>query len=49
MLEVKSIVSKIMRHYELVRCDDRNIKLQADLILKTVDGVFIKIKPRILI
>lgn len=46
MLEVKSIVSKMIRHYELVKCD-KKIKLQADLILKTVDGVFIKIKPRI--
>lgn len=46
MLEVKSIVSKMIRHYELVQCD-KIIKLQADLILKTVDGVFIKIKPRI--
>lgn len=47
MLEVKTIVSKMIRHYELVRCNDKKIKLQADLILKTVNGVFIKIKPRI--
>lgn len=47
MLEVKSIVSKMIRNYELVPCNDKKIKLQADLILKTVDGVFIKIKPRI--
>lgn len=48
MLEVKSIVSKLVRHYELVKCDSKEeIKLQADLILKTVDGIHLKIKPRI--
>lgn len=48
MLEVKSTVSKILRHYRLESSGlKEKVRVQADLILKPADELFIKINNRI--
>lgn len=48
MLEIKSTVSKILRHYRLESAGLKgNIRVQADLILKPADELFIKLENRI--
>ena len=48
MLEIKSLVSKVLRHYE-IEVIDKNAEpiLIAEIILKTKNVLKFKIKPRI--
>lgn len=45
MLEMKSTISKVIRHYELLPSYEK-VTLTSDLILKTVDGVRLKVAKR---
>lgn len=46
MLELKSTISKILRHYELLPVPDFQPTLVIHLILKSINGVLIKFKER---
>jgi len=49
MLEMKSLISKVLRHYELQLADDYTEPvLIAELILRSENGIKVTIKPRIL-
>ncbi|XP_077287754.1 uncharacterized protein LOC143912344 [Arctopsyche grandis] len=48
MLEMKSSISKVLRNYELLPSPEK-FTLSSDIILKTTDGVKIKIKERFLL
>lgn len=47
--EMKSICSKMLRHYELFLGDQskKELTLIAELILRPDDGIFLHLKPRI--
>lgn len=48
ILEVKAMIVKMIRNYELIEADSKDeLKLQSDIILKSANGVHLKIKPRI--
>lgn len=46
MLEIKSTVSKILRHYELLEVSDFKPILSMEAIIKSSNGVLIAIKER---
>ncbi|XP_072390708.1 cytochrome P450 4c3-like isoform X1 [Diabrotica undecimpunctata] len=46
MLELKSVVSKILRHYELLPAANFTMKLAPELILISKSGVYLSIKER---
>lgn len=47
LLEEKSILSAVLRNYELEACERReDITLKGELILRPRDGLQVRIKPR---
>uniref|UniRef100_A0A182PZB3 Cytochrome P450 n=1 Tax=Anopheles epiroticus TaxID=199890 RepID=A0A182PZB3_9DIPT len=47
MLEVKTILVKLVANYRLLPCDERNkLRIKTDMTLKPVNGAFVKIVPR---
>lgn len=47
MLEMKSTVSKVLQHYEISLEDNpRELEMIGDLVLRTVNGIHLKIKKR---
>lgn len=47
MLEMKSTISKLIRHYELKpSVPEHTVKLAAETVLKSANGVRIKINKR---
>ena len=45
LLEMKSTVVKMLSHYKILP-SDKTVELQADLVLRPVDGVYVKIIKR---
>lgn len=47
ILEVKAMIVKMIRNFELIECDFKDdLKLQSDIILKSANGVHLKLKTR---
>lgn len=47
ILEVKAMIVKMIRNYELIESNSKDdLILQSDIILKSANGVHLKIKPR---
>ena len=48
MLEIKATISKILRHYELILgYPDEKITIIAEMVLKSKNGINLKLKTRI--
>lgn len=48
MLEMKSLISAVLRRYEMDPVDKpENISLITDIVLRPQDGIHIKFKPRV--
>uniref|UniRef100_A0AAG5CXD5 Cytochrome P450 n=1 Tax=Anopheles atroparvus TaxID=41427 RepID=A0AAG5CXD5_ANOAO len=46
--ELKSLVSKVLRHYEILPpSEERNESFIAELVLRPEHGVFVRLKPRV--
>lgn len=46
--ELKSLVSKVLRHYEIIAPDEKqNESFIAELILRPEHGIFVSLKPRV--
>lgn len=46
MLEMKSLLSNVLRNYELLEDPDHKIVLAAETVLKSVTGVCVRLKKR---
>lgn len=47
MLEVKSIVTTIVRNFKIVATErTRNMKYRSDMVLRPIDGVYVKLEKR---
>jgi hypothetical protein len=48
MLEMKSIVSKIVQHYEIsIKKENEELELVAELVLRAINGVKLCFKKRV--
>ena len=46
MLELKSVISKVLRHFELSVGENYEPTLVAEMILRSTNGIILKITPR---
>lgn len=48
MLQIKAIVSAILRNFKVMATDKtRNLKYRSDMVLRPIDGMFVKLEPRV--
>lgn len=46
MLEIKTIIAKILLNFKVTLCKDKEIRLQPDVILKPMNGIHVNLQLR---